>query len=290
MLLSGRVGLGTAPLGASSDWSVRWAGIDHDSAVATVRAALDAGVRWIDTAPFYGWGRAEAIVGEAISGRPRDEFVILTKCGTLPDDKGGSREDHRAETIRQDVEASLRRLGTDHVDVVQLHDPDPAVPIEDAWHTVAALIDEGKARAGGLSNHSVGLMDRAKAIAPVAVVQHQYSLLHREPERDGVLDWCQRNDVPFLAWSPLASGFLTTGFDLASLDPEDFRHRLPWAAPDRCRWIDDWRARTAQLGGAEQVAIGWLLARTNVHVIVGARTPAEAEAIPDFRPITSEPD
>jgi aryl-alcohol dehydrogenase-like predicted oxidoreductase len=293
LALPGRVGLGTAPLGASSDWSVRWEPIERSDAVATIRGAVDAGVRWIDTAPFYGWGRAEEIVGEAVQ-TCRDDVWLLTKCGTLPT-PGGSREDHRPDAIRADVEASLRRLRTDHIDVLQLHDPDPSTPVEEAWATIAALIAEGKVRAGGLSNHAVALMDRANAITPVTTAQHQYSLLDRTVEHNGVLPWCQGHGVPLLAWSPLGSGFLVDGFDPGTLDAQDFRRRLAWAEPERLAGIGRLRAELARIGGptrptqsARQVAVGWLLAERSVHVIIGARSRREAAELGSYRPLAND--
>jgi aryl-alcohol dehydrogenase-like predicted oxidoreductase len=153
---------------------------------------------------------------------------------------------------------------------------------------ICDLIASGKARAGGLSNHPVSLMERARVIGPVSVVQHQYSLLHRVPESDGVLDWCAEHGVTFLAWSPLASGFLADGFDLTVLPPGDFRHRLPWADPARLG-LPLLRAELAQIAGeaglsVTALAIGWVLAK-GAKAIVGARTPAEAAAIASYRPL-----
>jgi aryl-alcohol dehydrogenase-like predicted oxidoreductase len=156
-------------------------------------------------------------------------------------------------------------LGTAPLDVLQLHDPDPATPVEAAWTTVCELIAEGTVQAGGLSNHSVPLMDRAAAVGPVAVVQHQYSLLHRGAEAERVLDWCARHGATFLAWSPLASGFLADGFDLSRLEPGDFRHRLPWADPARLDypWLAGELARIGRRAGlpVAALAIGWVLAK-----------------------------
>src|SRR5829696_8193717 len=229
--LHSRVGLGTAPLGSRVEGPLWWGPQDPQDAVGAVRAALDAGVDWIDTAPFYGWGRAEELVGRAVAGR-RDEVRILTKCGTVRRPDGRAAEDASPASVRAGLRESLRRLGTDYVDVLQVHDPDPATPVEQTWAAIAGLVDEGLVRAGGLSNHPVELMERALAVAPVAVVQHQYSLLHRAPETDGVLDWCAAHGGAFLAWAPLASGFLTERFDLARLAPNDLRRRLPWAQQD----------------------------------------------------------
>jgi aryl-alcohol dehydrogenase-like predicted oxidoreductase len=285
--LPGGAGLGTAPLGSGPGWYVDWGRVDADEARATVLAAAQAGVGWIDTAPFYGWGTAETIVGTALAGaetRP----TLLTKCGTFRRPDGSPFEDHSAAAIRRDLVASLSRLGVPSVGVVQLHDPDPGTPVEQAWETVCALIEEGKARAGGLSNHPAELMDRAASVGPVRVVQHQFSLLHRLPETDGVLDWCTSHGATFLAWSPLASGFLADDFRLGALAAGDFRQRLPWADPAR---LDLARLRrdlgelaleaSMTMAG---LAVGWVLAK-GARAIVGARTPAEARAMTDYRPL-----
>jgi aryl-alcohol dehydrogenase-like predicted oxidoreductase len=253
-----------------------WGPQDPEDAVGAVRAALDAGVDWIDTAPFYGWGRAEELVGRAVAGR-RDEVRILTKCGTVRRADGRAAEDASPAAVRAGLHESLRRLGTDHVDVLQVHDPDPATPVEETWAAIADLVREGLVGAGGLSNHPVELMARAHAVAPVAVVQHQYSVLHRTPETDGVLDWCAEHGSAFLAWAPLASGFLIEGFDLAGLAPDDLRHRLPWAGSD----LGPLRRRLAAVAArhgvpVHRVALAWVTRRAGTYAIVGARTPAEA--------------
>lgn len=274
--LVSRVGLGTAPLGSRVEGPLWWGPQDPDEAVGAVRAALDAGVDWIDTAPFYGWGRAEDLVGRAIVGR-REEVRILTKCGTVRRPDGRVGEDASPSAVRAGLLESLRRLGVDYVDVLQVHDPDPATPVEETWAAIAELVAEGLVRAGGLSNHPVELMERARAVAPVAIVQHQYSLLHRLPETDGVLDWCAEHGSAFLAWAPLASGFLTDGFDLAALAPDDLRHRLPWAERDLASLL----GRLAAVGArhsvpAHRVALAWAARRRGTYAIAGARTPAEA--------------
>jgi aryl-alcohol dehydrogenase-like predicted oxidoreductase len=285
--LPGGAGLGTAPLGSGPGWYLDWGHVDDEEAVATVRAAIRAGVGWIDTAPFYGWGQAETITGAALSAQVTRP-AVLTKCGTFRRPDGSSFEDHSDDAIRADVAASLGRLGVSSVDVLQLHDPDPATPVERAWETVCGLIAERKARGGGLSNHPVELMDRAAAIGPVTVVQHQFSLLHRAPETAGVLDWCASHGATFLAWSPLASGFLADDFEVDALGAGDFRRSLPWADQDR---LDLARLRRELAGLAAEgwmtmagLAVGWVLAK-GARAIVGARSPAEARAITNFRPL-----
>src|SRR5580765_6507921 len=139
-----RAGLGTAPLGSLPTGPLWWGEQDETEAIDAVRAAVDAGVGWIDTAPFYGWGRAEELVGRALDGGRRDGVTLLTKCGTVRRDDGAVAEDGSPAAVRRDVEQSLVRLRTDHVDVVQLHDPDPSTPIEEIVGALAALVDEGK--------------------------------------------------------------------------------------------------------------------------------------------------
>jgi len=285
--LRSRVGLGTAPLGSRIEGPLWWGPQDPDDAVGAVRAALDAGVDWIDTAPFYGWGRAEELIGQAVAGR-RDEVRILTKCGTVRRADGRAAEDASPAAVRAGLQQSLRRLRTDYVDVLQVHDPDPATAIEDTWAAITDLVSEGLIRAGGLSNHPVELMARAHAVAPVAVVQHQYSVLHRAPETDGVLDWCAEHGSAFLAWAPLASGFLTEGFDLAGLAPHDLRHRLPWARQD----LGALRGRLATLATrhgvpAHRVALAWATRCPGTYAIVGARTPTEAADLTPLPDLTA---
>jgi aryl-alcohol dehydrogenase-like predicted oxidoreductase len=217
--------------------------------------------------------------------------VVLTKCGDVPGPDGRVHDDHRVAVIRADVRTSLRRLRCPVIDVLQLHDPDPATPIEESWQTVCDLIGQGTVRAGGLSNHPVELMDRARAVGPVAVVQHQYSLLHRAPEADGVLAWCAEYGVPFLAWSPLAAGFLADGFDLAALTAGDLRRRLRWADPAVVDLAGLRRALSALAAAAglsmSALAAGWVLAQ-RAQPIIGARTAAEARQIAAFRPISAD--
>ena len=222
-----RIGIGTAPIGSTSDWRIYWGVQDEFESIRTIDTALDLGVNWIDTAPFYGWGNAERIVGKALQGK-RDKVYIFNKCGTLQDGRGGEREDLSPASIRREVETSLRDLKTDYIDLYQFHDPDPNTPIEESWAAMHSLIEEGKVRYGGLSNHTIDLMERAMSVAPVTSNQHQYNLLNREIEHD-VLPFSQQHGIGVLCWSPLASGFLADRFDIDNLDPHDFRRGRPYA-------------------------------------------------------------
>ena len=289
MLLETPLGLGTAPLGSMPDGPLRWGPQDPELSVATVLAAIDAGVAWVDTAPFYGWGLAERIVGQALAASSR-LIRVLTKCGTQrgthPDGSERVYEDASPAAVRRGVHDSLERLGLDFVDVVQVHDPDPSTPIEDTWAELMAMVEEGMIGGAGLSNHSPELMDRAARVGPVVVVQHQYSLLHRRPEIDGVLDWCTEHGVPFLAWSPLASGFLADGFTIEELVADDLRRGLPWASPAEQPRLRSVVAELRRIAAGHRTtvaatALAWVTNRPGCHAIVGARSPAEARALVD---------
>ncbi len=278
------VGIGTAPIGSSPGWWVNWGPQDEGEAIRAIQAAIDLGINWIDTAPFYGWGRAERIVGEALQGR-RERVYVFTKVGTLPDGQGGSREDLRPASIRREVESSLRNLRTDHLDLYQFHDPDPTAPIEDSWATLQALIQEGKVRFGGLSNHPIDLIERARAVGPVTANQHQYSLLERAIERD-VLPYSAWHGMGVLCWSPLASGFLTDGFALDALAPEDFRRRHRYAqepVATRLRQVRAALSEVAREAGGHtltELAVAWVLRQPAVTgAIIGIRSEHEARAM-----------
>ncbi len=143
-----RVGIGSVPFGSTPEWHIYWGAQDEGEAIRAIQAALDLGVNWIDSAPFYGWGRAEQIVGKAMKGR-RGRVYLFTKCGTLPDGRGGWYDSLKPESIKSEVEASLHNLQTDYLDLLQFHDPDPQTPIDESWSALQQLIAEGKVRCGG---------------------------------------------------------------------------------------------------------------------------------------------
>ncbi len=275
-----RVGIGTAPIGSTPEWRIYWGSQDEKTAISAIQTALDIGVNWIDTAPFYGWGRAERIVGKAIKGR-RDEVFIFTKCGTLQDGKGGWLESLKPESIGRELESSLSNLETDYVDLYQFHDPDPSTPIEESWSEVQRLIDEGKVRYGGLSNHPVELIDRASKVGPVTSTQNQYSLLERGIEKD-VLPFCRQRNIGVLGWSPLASGFLTDEFDIETLDKEDFRRRHRFAQRENyanIRQIRDKLGPVIRMHNRSlvELAIAWDLMHPGLTgAIIGVRSEKEA--------------
>jgi aryl-alcohol dehydrogenase-like predicted oxidoreductase len=265
------VGIGTAPIGsAPGHWWVNWGTQDERDSVAAIHAALDDGVTWIDTAPFYGWGRAEEVVGRALQGR--DDVLVFTKCGTLRREDGDDYMDLRPETIRAGLEQSLRRLQRDHVDLLQPHDPDQQVPIEETWGALGELIAEGKVRHAGLSNHPPELVERALAVGPVASLQFEYSALQRR-EEERLLPFALERGLGAIVWAPLASGFLTDGFDLEALEEGDFRRTHPFA---RRADLADVRREIGGTAGA----VRFVLDHPAVTgAIVGVRNEREAREI-----------
>ena len=270
------VGVGTAPIGSLPGvWWVNWGHQDEEEAVGAIDAALEAGVNWIDTAPFYGWGRAEEIVGRAI--RSRDDVLVFTKCGTMRRADGDDYMDLRPEAIRADVEASLRRLGVERIDLLQVHDRDPSVPIEETWGAVLELVAEGSVRHGGISNHRPEEVERALVVGPVAALQHEYSAIARDLE-DAILPLAHRRGLGVIVWAPLASGFLTDGFSVDRLEPDDFRrtHRFAELELDPLRALLRGADRTSAQG-----AIAFVLSHPAVTgAIVGVRNAHEAGELP----------
>ena len=271
------VGIGTAPIGSGREW-IYWGGQDEREAVDAIRAALDAGANWIDTAPFYGWGRAEEIVRRALDGR-RDDVLLFTKCGTVPDAERVSRMDNRPEAIRADLEASLRRLSVDHVDLLQIHDLDRGTPIEESWGELQRLRAEGKIRWAGLSNHPGELVERAHAVAPVTSCQEALSLLEG-PRYPDVLDVVRRHGIGLLCWAPLASGFLVDGFSTDALEPDDFRRTSSLA--ERGDEIEAHAREAAERGRTlRRHAVAWVLEQPAVTAaIVGVRNAREGSELP----------
>jgi aryl-alcohol dehydrogenase-like predicted oxidoreductase len=269
------VGVGTAPIGSLPGvWWVNWGPQDERDSVRAIHAALDGGVNWIDTAPFYGWGRAEEVVGRAVRGR--DDVLLLTKCGTMRRDDGDDFMDLRPEAIRADVEGSLRRLGVERLDLLQLHDRDPATPIEESWGAVLELVAEGTVRAGGISNHRVEEIERALTVGPVAGLQLEYSALARRAEED-VLPFALERGLGVIVWAPLAGGFLTDGFSLDVLAPDDFRHTHPFASQDLAELREQLRRDGGTVVGG---ALRFVLANPAVTgAIVGVRNEREAREL-----------
>ena len=215
------VGFGAWAIGGP--WEFGWGPVDDDSSVKAIHRAIDLGVNWIDTAAVYGLGHSEEIVAKALNGI-RDKVFLATKCGMVWDDRGRVRTHLGPKSIRTEIEESLRRLNTDHVDLYQFHWPDPQTPVEDSWRVMADLRNEGKVRYIGVSNFDVPLLERCVSIAPVQSLQPPYNLLKREVEKR-ILPFCRRNGIGVVAYSPMMSGLLTGKFDIKRLSGDDWRRK-----------------------------------------------------------------
>jgi methylglyoxal reductase len=279
---------------AHGTWAIggwMWGGTDVQQSVRSIQASLDAGVNFIDTAPAYGLGLSEQIVGEAIRGR-RDKVILATKCGlvwhtgkgTFFVDQNGTRI-HRylgAESIRYEVDHSLRRLQTDYIDLYQTHWQDATTPIEETMGALLELKKQGKIRAIGVSNCTVDQVRRYRAAGPVDAAQEQYSLLHRDLERE-YLPYCLRNHMAVLAYSPLANGLLTGKVDPDRVFPEDdLRRNNPLFSRESRIHVREMFdslepvARKYRFTDG-QLAIAWALAQPGVtHALVGARNERQA--------------
>ncbi|HYW03328.1 MAG TPA: aldo/keto reductase [Gammaproteobacteria bacterium] len=243
---------------------------DADTARAVLREAVDLGYTLFDTATIYGAGENEKLVGRVL--RPhRDDIVLTSKCGLFIDEDGRRRIDGRPATLRRHCEDSLRRLGTDVIDLYYLHRMDPEVPIEDSAGALGRLVAEGKIRTIGLSEVSAATLRRAHAEHPVTALQSEYSLWTRNPEI-ATLEVCRELGVAFVAFSPVARGFLPgTLRDPRALGAKDLRHGMPRFAPENYAAnlaLLDQVAPIAEATGCSlaQLALAWLLARGE-HVI-----------------------
>jgi len=273
------IGLGTWVMGGP--WRFGWGPADDRDSIAAIQRALDLDINWIDTAPAYGLGHAEELVGQALQGR-RDRVYIATKCGMVWNSKGVTRMDLNPGSIRQEVEASLKRLRTEVIDLYQFHWPDPKVPVEKSWRELIRLRKEGKIRWLGVSNFDVALLERCQAIEPVDSLQPPYNLLRREVEPE-ILPWCREHGVGVVAYSPMASGLLSGRFDLARLAADDWRRRSAEFIEPRLsqnlRRIENLKSIAEHHGKTVgQLAVAWVLRHPAVtSAIVGARTVTQAE-------------
>jgi aryl-alcohol dehydrogenase-like predicted oxidoreductase len=276
------VGLGTWAIGGP--WQFGWGPQDDNEAIAAIVRAIDLGINWIDTAPIYGCGHSEELVGRAlkqIKSRP----VIATKCSLLWNDKREKVGCLKAESIRKECEDSLRRLGVDVIDLYQMHWPDPESDLEEGWGEMARLQKQGKVRFIGVCNYNLAQLDRIRKIAPVTSLQPPYSMIKRDVEKE-LLSYCEKHNIGVVAYSPMQRGMLTGKFNkqyLKTLAPDDHRLRMPeFTEPqfsanmelvEKLKPIAERNNRTVA-----QLSIAWVLRRPEVTAaIVGARKPSQIE-------------
>lgn len=200
--------LSVVALGAWAIGGKGWGGdIDDKKSVSAIQAAVDAGINIVDTAPVYGFGHSEEIVGKALDGR-RDKTLVATKCGLLQSDSPGLKKLLSRANIKSEIDLSLRRLNIDHIDIYQTHWPDRNIPLAETYETMAELVQLGKARYIGACNVDIDLLKQIDAICPLAFVQNEFSFLKRDAGGE-VIKYCEEKGIAFLAYGPLGGGILT---------------------------------------------------------------------------------
>lgn len=291
------LGLGAWAMGGP--WEFGWGAQDDAASIAAIHRALERGINWIDTAAIYGLGHSEEVVARALADWGGERPLVFTKCGMIWDEQGRVDYSLRAESIRRECEASLRRLGTESIDLYQIHwTADELEETLEGWETLAALQAEGKVRWIGVCNAGVDELDALAKIAPVTSLQPPYSLIRREVEA-GPLPWCGAHGAGVIAYSPMGSGLLTgamTRERLENLPPDDWRRRndhfkepkltANLATTERLRAVAAAHGRTAA-----EAALAWVLRDPVVTgAIVGARSAEQVDGFigaMDFR-LTAE--
>ncbi|MFI1917356.1 aldo/keto reductase [Nocardia sp. NPDC020380] len=298
-----RIGFGAWAIGGT-DWSFSWGPQDDADSVATIHRAVEAGVNWIDTAAVYGLGHSEEVVAKALAGLPEaDRPYVFTKAGLVwnaNDRASAPKRIMAAASVRRELEDSLRRLRVERIDLYQVHWPDtgaalefsgqadpdavPPTPLEEYWQTMADLVEEGKVRAIGLSNHDVPQLEIAESIAHVDAIQPQFSLLKRASA--GELSWAAVHHTGGIVYQPLHSGLLTGAFSaerVAALPNDDWRKRFPEFTAElaaNLALVEALRPIAAAHGtSVASIAIAWVLAWPGVNgAIVGARRPEQIDS------------
>jgi aryl-alcohol dehydrogenase-like predicted oxidoreductase len=282
------IGLGTYALGGAG-WKFAWGPQDDAQSIATIRHGVTSGINWIDTAPVYGLGHAEEIVRQAVAGLPHHP-LIFTKCSMVWDADGQITNVLKGDSIRREVEDSLRRLGIDVIDLLQIHWPRAQADLEEGWATLARLKEEGKVRWIGVSNFSVEQLERARRIAPLTSLQPPYSILNRGIEA-AQLPYAAKHGIGVIAYSPMQSGLLSgkmTRARVADLPADDWRRDSPAfqepALSANLAVADVLGAIGRELGSGgrpftvPEIAIGWVLHQPAITAaIVGARRPDQVE-------------
>jgi aryl-alcohol dehydrogenase-like predicted oxidoreductase len=273
------VAIGTWAIGG---WM--WGGTDEAQSIATIRAAFEHGINIVDTAPVYGFGRSEEIVGRAIAeGGLRSDVLIATKAGLQWEGGKVSRNASRARILRE-VEDSLRRLRTDYIDVYQVHWPDPLTTIEETADAMHLLFAQGKIRAIGVSNFSVGQMERFRRVAPLHVLQPPYNLFERGIETD-LLPYCRQNKIAMLGYGALCRGLLSGRMQAnTAFDGDDLRRTDPKFLQPR---FAQYLAAVAQLDRLAQrfgkrvihLAVRWMLDQGITTALWGARHPDQLQPV-----------
>ncbi|HEX6695757.1 MAG TPA: aldo/keto reductase [Solirubrobacteraceae bacterium] len=280
-----RVGMGAWAIGGAGWWHA-WGAQDDEESIATLRRGFELGINWVDTAPIYGLGHSEEVVGRALEGLAERPYVF-TKASLLDGGDNSVRHNLRRDSLLREIEASLTRLRVDVVDLYQVHWPDPDEDVEEGWSTFAEIKEQGLVRHIGVSNFDVGQLRRAQAIAPVETLQPPYSLLERGVE-DEILPFAQSEEIGVIVYSPMASGLLTgamTAERIAAMPDDDWRKHDPRFQEPQ---LSDHLALVARLEQvaarhettAGAIAVAWTLQHPAVQgSIVGFRRPDQVQAL-----------
>ncbi len=292
----GKSGVEVSPV-AFGAWAIggwMWGGSDHNNSIRAIHACLDHGITSIDTAPIYGFGHSERILGEAIKGK-RDQYEILTKAGmrwegtsgeyyfTTRDNDGKTRDVYKysgRDSLILECEESLKRLGIDYIDLYQIHWPDLTTPIEEAMEAFQILMDQGKIRAAGVSNYSVDQMQKAASVLDLSTNQLPFSMVRREIEEE-IVPWCVENNCGILAYSPLQRGLLTGKITPEyPFAPGDSRPEMPHFKMNNLiktnQFLDEIRPLAEEKGATlSQLVIQWTLLQPGISLaLIGARDEA----------------
>lgn len=273
-----RIAFGTWQLGG--DWGVT----DERAAIAAIQHAADLGINFFDTAQGYGFGASEELLARALKGRPRDQFIIATKGGLRPTNRGGVARDASPRWIRDGVEASLKALGTDYIDLYQIHWPDPRTPFGNTAGALAELVVAGKVRHVGVSNFDAGQMEDFSKALQVETLQPPYHMFRRDIEAT-ILPHTRAHDIGVLVYGPLAHGLLSGSLtEDSKFAPNDWRSKSPVFKGEAYRHnlaVVSALQRFAEfeLGiKVSRLAVAWTLANPAVHVaIVGTRNPMHVD-------------
>jgi aryl-alcohol dehydrogenase-like predicted oxidoreductase len=284
------IGLGTWAIGGG-DYAFGWGAQDDAESIAAIERAVDRGINWVDTAPVYGLGRSEAVVGRALKNLGSRRPLVFTKCSLVwADGKRDVQHSLEAASIRREVENSLRRLGVDAIDLMQIHwprfsDAPSAGSIEEAWGELASLKKAGKVRHIGVSNFKAEDMDRASKVASIETLQPPYSLLRRAIEAE-ILPYCLAHQIGVIVYSPMQAGLLSGKMSVqrvASLPDDDWRKRTPEFQEPRLSknlaFVEVLRRVGARHGASPgEVAVAWVLRNPAVTgAIVGLRRPQQVD-------------
>ena len=280
------IGFGAWAIGGGG-WAFAWGAQDDADSVATIREAIDLGINWIDTAPVYGLGHSEEVVAKALAGVSKRPYVF-TKCARVWDEKRQIGKRLKEWSIREECEASLKRLKVDVIDLYQVHWPEPPEDVDEGWQTMMKLKQEGKIRWAGVSNFSAEQMAQVSKFGPITSLQPPYSMIRPEVEKPD-LPYCLANNIGVIAYSPMASGLLTgamTRERIASLPADDWRkeknrHYQEPLLTRNLNLVELLKAIGSRYGRSPgEVAVAWVLRHPAVTgAIVGARKPGQLKEL-----------